>query len=229
MNAVVLQPSYIPWRGYFHQIKKADIFVFYDCVEYDKHGWRNRNEIKMSQGTQWLTIPVMTSGTKSVRTPVKDIRIDWTKDWARKHLLSIQQAYAKAPFLTEYAGLLEKFYSRKDALLVDFTCEFTMALATCLGITHTQFVRSSTLDAAGTKTERLLSILRPLGVKHYISGPSARDYLDIRLLNDVGISVEFMTYNYPEYQQLHGAFQPQVSVLDLLLNIGPGSSKYVWD
>ena len=62
MKCVVLQPSYVPWRGYFHQIAKADCFVFYDDVQYDKHGWRNRNRIKTAQGSQWLTIPVYASG-----------------------------------------------------------------------------------------------------------------------------------------------------------------------
>ena len=58
MNVVILQPSYIPWRGYFGQIRTADLFIFYDDVQYDKHGWRNRNQIKTAQGKQWLTIPV---------------------------------------------------------------------------------------------------------------------------------------------------------------------------
>jgi hypothetical protein len=62
MNVVILQPSYIPWRGYFHQISKADLFIFYDDVQYDKHGWRNRNQIKTAQGKQWITIPVHSGG-----------------------------------------------------------------------------------------------------------------------------------------------------------------------
>lgn len=65
MKAVILQPSYIPWRGYFDQIRRADLFIFYDDVQYDKHGWRNRNRIKTAQGSQWLTIPVHTRGVTS--------------------------------------------------------------------------------------------------------------------------------------------------------------------
>jgi len=62
MNVVIPQPSYIPWRGYFDQIRRADLFVFYDDIQYDKHGWRNRNQLKTHQGKQWLTIPVHTKG-----------------------------------------------------------------------------------------------------------------------------------------------------------------------
>ena len=64
MKCVILQPSYIPWRGYFHQIQKADLFVFYDDVQYDDRGWRNRNRVKTEQGTRWLTIPVFSQGVQ---------------------------------------------------------------------------------------------------------------------------------------------------------------------
>ena len=74
MNCVILQPSYIPWRGYFDQIQKADVFVFYDDVQYDHHGWRNRNRIGGPRGGQWLTIPVHHKGTLASQTPVNEIR-----------------------------------------------------------------------------------------------------------------------------------------------------------
>jgi hypothetical protein len=76
MKCVILQPSYIPWRGYFHQILKSDIFVFYDDVQYDKHGWRNRNRIKTHQGVIWLSIPVysMTSMAGATATVSKPTR-----------------------------------------------------------------------------------------------------------------------------------------------------------
>ena len=73
MKCVILQPSYIPWRGYFDQINRADVFVFYDDVQYDKHGWRNRNQIKTAQGRQWLTIPVHSSGVVEKSIPINQV------------------------------------------------------------------------------------------------------------------------------------------------------------
>jgi hypothetical protein len=97
MIVVILQPSYIPWRGYFDQIRRADLFVFYDDVQYDKHGWRNRNQIKTAQGKQWLTIPVHSSGvTQGV--PIKDVKIDQSKPWAKNHLKALTISYSKAPY-----------------------------------------------------------------------------------------------------------------------------------
>jgi len=228
MNVVILQPSYIPWRGYFHQIQKADVFVFYDCVQYDDRGWRNRNKIKTKQGSQWLTIPVNSKGVQTLGTPIKDIRIVGDSLWHKKHLAALHLNYARAPFLSDSLPLLEEFYARKDDLLADFTCAFTEALARFLGITHTQFVRSSSLPANGAKSDRLLSILTHLGATHYISGPSARDYMELDKFAAAGITVEFMNYGYPEYPQLHGAFDPHVSILDLILNTGTQASSHIW-
>ena len=228
MKCVILQPSYIPWRGYFHQIEKADLFVFYDCVQYDDRGWRNRNQIKTSQGLHWLTIPVNSKGVQVHGTPIKDIPIVWTSPWSAKHFRTLQQNYGKAPFFDRYAALLERHYSRRDERLADFTCGLTEALARELGIAHTKFVRSSSLPAQGERTDRLLSILKHVGATHYISGPSARDYLEEEKLVAAGIQLEYMTYDYPVYPQLYGAFEPNVSILDLLFNAGPEAGQFIW-
>ena len=228
MNCVILQPSYIPWRGFFHLIQKADVFVFYDCVQFDDRGWRNRNRIKSPHGLQWLTVPVNAKGAQTKGTPINEIPIVWDSPWNKKHWAAIKHNYSKAPYFNQYAEMLAEFYSRQDQFLADFTCDFTVALARLLGIDNTRFVRSSTLPAQGTKTERLLSILTHLGARHYISGPSAKDYIEMDRFNEAGITVEYMNYDYPEYPQLYGAFEPQVSILDLLFMTGPAAGEYIW-
>lgn len=226
VKAVILQPSYIPWRGYFDQVRKADIFVFYDCVQYDDRGWRNRNRIKTAQGAQWLTVPVNSKGCQTLKTPIADIPIVWDAPWPEKHLKALQLSYGKAPFFREYSELLDAIYERRDEKLADFTCDSTELIARALGINHTRFVRSSSLPAEGAKSDRLLSLLRHLGATHYISGPSALSYMELEKFADAGISVEFMDYNYQPYTQLHGPFEPQVTALDLLFNLGPEASRH---
>ncbi len=227
MNCVILQPSYIPWRGYFHQIYKADVFVFYDDVQYDKHGWRNRNQIKTSQGKQWLTIPVHSGGVTVEDIPINQVRIDWSKPWSRSHWKALSFSYARAPFFRIYAPLLEPFYQRRDKFLADFTIDLTIFLARELGIRHTRFVRSSELNVSGQKTERLIKILLQLGATHYISGPSARDYIEEDEFTAAGITLEYMEYNYPEYQQLYPPYDPQVSILDLMFMSGLDALQYI--
>ena len=227
MIAVILQPSYIPWRGYFHQIYKADIFVFYDDVQYDKHGWRNRNRVKTHQGTQWLTIPVLARGAPVEHTLINQVLIDQRQPWNRKHWMTLAQSYASAPFFSRYASMIEGFYHQPPTYLADFTIELTIDLARHLGIEHTRFMRSSEINVTGAKTERLLNILMYLGADHYISGPAARNYIDASRFDSAGIRLEYMEYNYPEYEQLYPPFDPQVSILDLMFMTGPEALSFI--
>jgi len=228
MKCVILQPSYIPWRGYFHQIQKADLFVFYDDVQYDKHGWRNRNRIKTPRERKWLTIPVNAHGNVTEGRLIKDIEICWDTAWNLSHWDQIKEAYHKAPYFRQYGTIIEQFFFQHPILLADFVIETTISLAQQLGITQTRFIRSSELCVDGTKTDRLVQLLTKVGASHYISGPSARDYLEEDKLHDAGISLEYMRYDYPEYEQLYPPYEPSVSILDLLFMQGANAGTYIW-
>lgn len=228
MNVVILQPSYIPWRGYFHQIARADLFIFYDDVKYDKNGWRNRNRIKTPRGPRWLTIPVHTAGVETNHTPICEIRADASRPWTAGHLSSIRQAYAQAPFFQPVYELLRELYAEQPDLLADFTIPTTIALARALGIQQTRFLRSSSISGIqGTKTRRLIEILTRVGATHYISGPSARNYIEEDLFREAGIGLEYMQYDYPAYPQLYPPYDPQVSIIDLMFMTGTGALGHI--
>jgi hypothetical protein len=226
MNCAILQPSYIPWRGYFDQIRRVDLFVFFDDVQYDKNGWRNRNRIKTANGSIWLTVPVLSKGTTSDQVLIKDIEINWDRQWNEKHLATVRQAYSRAPFFDAYMTLVEGFLRDPPRLLADLTIPSTVALARELGL-EAEFLRSSELDVSGAKTDRILAILESVSATHYVSGPAARTYLEEDRLEAAGISVEYVNYDYAEYEQLYPPFDPQVSILDLLFMAGPEAPKLI--
>jgi hypothetical protein len=228
VKCVILQPSYIPWRGYFHQIHKADVFMFFDDVQYDQRGWRNRNRVKTAKGVQWLTVPVLKRGLRTDQIPIREVRICWDRPWAHSHWTTLRHAYGRAPYFKHYAPLVESFYGRRDEFLADFTIETSIALARELGIQNTRFLRSTELKVTGTKTDRLLALLGAVGANHYISGPSARDYIDEEKVRAAGVTLEYMTYDYPSYEQFHPPYDPHVSLLDLLFMKGPEAPKYIW-
>ncbi len=217
----VLQPGYLPWLGFFEQMRAADTFVLYDDVQFDKHGWRNRNRIKCSQGLQWLTVPVRQHG----KPRIADVEVDETKQWARKHVATIRQCYAGAAHLEPFATELEGVLSRSWRLLVDLDESVTALLAGWLNI-RTPITRSSTLNVSGDRNERLMALCRHFGAGRYRTGEAARAYLDVGMFEREGIEVEWQNLEHPIYPQLHGDFVSHLSALDLILNCGhEGAAK----
>jgi hypothetical protein len=203
------------------------VFVFYDDVQYDRHGWRNRNRVKTPQGSQWITIPIKSVGARWTEVPICAVEISWDRAWNKIHWETLRHNYSKAPFFSVYEPMLKEWYAMRNEKLADFTIQTTIALAHQLGIRDTAFVRSSDLHCSGTKTDRLLSILQRVGASHYISGPAAQEYLETDKLEAAGISVEWMVYDYPEYPQLYPPYDPHVSIIDLLLMTGPQAGDYI--
>jgi hypothetical protein len=218
MRIGILQPGYLPWLGFFEQIYRSDVFVIYDDVQYDKHGWRNRNRIKASNGIQWLTVPVIVSNEND--SLIKDVRIDNKKNWRRKHLLSIKQNYSAARFFKEYLPLFEEAYSKEWEYLVDIDVYFISKICEILGMADKKIVRSSDLNITGGRIERLINICKLFNADTFYEGASGRNYINEADFAVHGIKVEFQDYRHPVYKQLYGEFVPYLSIIDLIFNHG---------
>lgn len=226
MNALITQSNYIPWKGYFDAIQRADVFVLYDDMQYTKGDWRNRNMIKTPAGLQWLSIPVKVKG--KFRQKINETEVV-NNEWAEKHWKSISYNYIKAPFFSEYGPLVNAWYEAAAGLhyISEINYYFLKAIAGLLGIT-TQFRLSSEFNLHGDKSEKLLHLCQELGATNYISGPAAMDYLKTELFEQNDIAVTWMDFSgYPPYPQLFGAFEHSVSILDLLFNTGPAAANYM--
>lgn len=221
----ILQPGYLPWLGFFEQMYKSDVFVIYDDVQYDKEGWRNRNRIKTANGIQWLTVPVHMKLTE--HPLIIEIRIDNTADWRKKHLASIKQNYAKAPFFTDYIHIFEDAYSKGWEFLVDLDIYFIGKLAECLRMGSKNIIRSSCLDLKGDRIGRLINLCKLFGANTFYEGASGKKYIDENEFLSHGIKVEFQNYQHPVYSQLYGDFIPYLSIVDLLFNHGTESLSII--
>jgi hypothetical protein len=225
VRIAIIQSCYVPWRGFFDLIGRCDEYVIFDQAQYVKRHWHNRNRIKTAAGLAWITIPVISKGR--VEQPID--QVETAKLWAEKHWRAIELAYRRAPFFEMFAPIVHGWYERaaNENLLTEINTIFLREVANMLGIA-TRFVRDTAYPAQSSKTERLLAIASAAGADHYLSGPSAKSYLDEVMFNRAGITVEWMNYcGYREYPQLHGAFEPAVSVLDLLFNVGADAPRYV--
>jgi hypothetical protein len=214
---VVLQPGYLPWLGYFDLLQKTDVFVHYDDVQFDKHGWRNRNRVKGPKGAIWLTVPVFHSGRAG--QSILDVEIDDRQDWRRKHLSTVAQSYARAPFIDTVLPRLRNIIERPWLRLVDLDLALIDWLAMEIGIATPRH-RASELDVGGDRNERLINLCRHFRATRYVSGNAAQDYLDEAQFAAAGIGVVWHNYIHPSYPQRHGEFVPYLSVLDLILNVG---------
>ena len=212
----IIQPNYIPWRGYFDFIASVDLFLFLDDVQYTTRDWRNRNCIKAAKGLRWLTVPVRRG---SRERPIHAVEIA-DDDWRSEHLDQIHAHYEQASHLNPTKTHLLYYRAGEYPLLADMTIFQTLMLMEELSI-KTPTMRTSSLRVDGKKTERLINLCRAVGATTYLSGPAAKGYLDVEQFRTAGIGLEYKRYDYEPYPQLHGPFIPAVSVLDLLFNTGP--------
>jgi hypothetical protein len=227
-RAVIIQSNYIPWKGYFDLLAHADLVVFLDSVQSTKNDWRNRNQIKTQSGKRWLTIPIRHSNALRIR----EVEIAQC-GWGRKHFLTLAQAYARAPHASSMLPWIEDIYMETASLryLSAINRAFIRKICGLLSIETRVIELEDILDDrehdALDPTQRLTEICRKTGATSYLSGPAAGAYLDEKAFAEAGITLEWFHYeHYPEYQQLHGSFDHRVSVLDLLLMVGPEARQY---
>jgi hypothetical protein len=217
-RVAIVQSNYVPWRGYFDMIDSVDEFILLDDAQYTRRDWRNRNKIKTPQGTQWLTISVQVSGryTQSIwDTQVAE------EDWPQRHWSTLRGNYAHAEGLADVGDLVADLYATVPGTrLTEVNRHFLQRIAGFLEI-DTPITLSLDYDPQGTRTERLLDLCVKAGATEYVSGPAARAYLEEDLFTAQGISVSWFDYGpYAEYPQVHPPFDPQVSILDLMLCTG---------
>lgn len=223
MRVGIIQSNYIPWRGYFDFIDEVDLFIFHDDLQYTKNDWRNRNKIKTDQGTIWLTVSVY---NKSSSQLICDTAIDYSHGWNQKHINQLQQWYIKAPYFSEYRNEVFDILKHRFSTISDLNSTLCKWIMGKLDM-KTPILLSSEFQPQGKKTERVMDILKKVGATTYLSGPAAKGYLEEDKFKHAGIDLEYKVYEYPEYPQLYGKFEPQVSVLDLIFNCGKESRKYL--
>jgi hypothetical protein len=199
-------------------IASVDVFVIYDDMQYTKRDWRNRNLIKTSQGLKWLTIPVEVSGKYFQK--IKDTKIA-DKEWNKKHWSLLEDHYKQAACFKEVADWLKPLYLTCDLeFLTDINILFLNVVMDYLNI-KTALRMSSEFELVEERTERLVRICKQLGADYYVSGPSAKAYMNEQIFQDLGIDLSYTDYaNYEEYAQLHPPFEHGVSILDMLFNLG---------
>lgn len=228
-TVVITQSNYLPWRGYFDLLRRADQVLLLDMVQYTRRDWRNRNLIKTPQGLKWLTIPVTNKGHYKAR--IDEMTVN-DSDWVHRHQAMLTSNYQRAPYWKAVSNwffpLLEtvgqnQHLAQINRLLLEDICahlEIRTPIFPCDSI----IPRDDLLHM--DPSERLIALCRTAGADCYLSGPTARSYIDCSAFERNGIDVEWMNYGpYPVYSQLCGKFEDRVSIIDMLFNAGPEAKE----
>jgi hypothetical protein len=221
----ILQSNYIPWKGYFDIIRAVDEFIIYDDVQYTKNDWRNRNIIKTVNGIHWLTIPISVKG--KFKQSIIDAKVSDPK-WQEKHWKTICMAYSKAKYFNDYKDIFEELYLNcKDQYLSIINVKFISCINKILGI-NTEITSSSDYKISTGKNEKLIELCLQAKADEYISGPSAKNYIDTSQFEENKIKLNIIGYNgYKTYEQLFPPFKHEVSVIDLIFNTGTNAKNYM--
>lgn len=215
------QPNLYPYAGFFAKLATVDEFVIVDNTQYVKKQYHNRNSVKFPDcESRWLTIPVRNSG--HYKQLINETEIDNSVDWRRKHAKTLRSNYSAAPFFDDFFSKLQVLLATDWRFLVDYNIAVITECVEYLKI-GTPMVNASEVAISGVATELILDICRKTGSDTYLHGKHARDYVDFQLLEHAGITNLIQDYTAEPYKQVFGNFTPNLSILDIIFNCGPGS------
>jgi len=219
-----MQPTYLPWLGYFDLIAQTDLFVFLDNVQFEHQSWQQRNRIKTRTGPQWLTVPVQ----HSFGQLIQEVRIVSDQAWRRRHYQALISNYGHAPYWRQYESEIRALYNADWVDLVELNIRTISVLSLMAGVPLKSIRASSLGPPTGRKGAALVELCRRAGARAYLSPIGALAYLQgDPSFEEAGIALLFQQYEHPGYPQLHGAFLPFLSIVDLLLNTGSGAAETV--
>lgn len=219
-----MQPTYLPWLGYFELMARSDHFVAFDDVQFVKKSWHHRNRIKSLNGELMLVVPIKTSGKRFQH--INEAMIDNTQDWGRKHLRSIESNYLRAPYFRTCFEPLREIYQIEHTSLLALNLAIIEYLKAQFGI-NTPVSLSSSIPTRAERDEKIIDICRHFGTDVLYDSRGAQALLNPERFADAGIALKFQNYRHPEYRQLYGSFLPNLSALDLLFNEGPQALSIV--
>lgn len=218
------QPVYLPWLGLFHKVLLSEKYCIFDIAQYQTKDFVNRNKIKTSNGSHWLTVPVESKNHYEKR--ICDVKII-NNGWNKKHFKSISLSYSKAKFYKDYIdGIEDVLVGKEFDFLTDLNNELFLLFLKFLDI-NIPVVKASDYNFEGYKSDLVLDMCVKLNAERYIFGSLGKNYADVESFSEKNIDVYFQEYNHPKYNQLNGEFEPYMSIVDLLFNEGIKSKEII--
>lgn len=214
-----MQPTFMPWLGYFNIIKNSDIFVFLDDVQFEKRSWQQRNKILVNKKESYLTIPVMSKSRFNQK--INEVIVDNDQQWKIKHMKTLTNSYSKHEYFEETFSLINKIYQNNYEKLVDLNVNLIKSALNFLCI-NTKIIFSSQFNLSSSKENRIIELCKIIKAKKYISPIGSKIYLkDGEIFNKNNIELEYIDYQHKVYKQKKiEKFVPRLSIIDAMFNLG---------
>ena len=197
---ILISTAYLPPVEYFSIISGAKNILIEREENYLKQTYRNRCYFLSAHGPQLLSVPVYLGSLH--KTPVKDIRIDYSKRWQQVHLRAMTASYNSSPYFEFYFDSIEKIISRSHTFLLDLNTELIESVLEKLqlnkGISYTtEFIQPGNFE------------------------------FDFRYrVTPKGVS-DFTGKEYMQVFNVGKGFVKGLSIIDLLFNKGPDAVNYL--
>ncbi|GAA4370787.1 WbqC family protein [Hymenobacter saemangeumensis] len=219
---------YHPPAAFFAELLQADGLLLEAQEHYRKQTYRNRCLIRTAQGVQALTVPVV-DGNRSEKVKSSAIEIDYRQNWIHRHWRTLQTAYGSSPYFEYYADYLHDIYVKKPALLFDLNLQFLRLLLRCFRLNlpielsteyHTDYSTNSPLKQPSFTFPSLATAGQLCDRRDWLT-PKASSQ-EPKPDSPAALS------RVRPYPQVFGpAFEPGLSVLDLLFSQGPAASQFL--
>jgi hypothetical protein len=224
MRVAMMQPTFLPWAGYFALVDAADLFVVLDDFQFQRHSFHQRNRVFIGREVRWVTVPVRHPHDEQFPL-LSEVEPVLTQRFRTKLLRSLQQTYGTSGhFATVSAGIREALERPWDTL-ADLNCELIRYVCLLLGIT-TDIKRSSAVGSSGRRSARVADLLERVRATTYLAAAGAEEYMrEDGVFPLTHIETLFQRYAPVPYRQSQSDdFVSHLSVLDLLFQVGPGEA-----
>jgi hypothetical protein len=221
MNVGMMQPSFLPWLGYFELIYKSDTFIFLDDFQFSVQSYHQRNRLFVNKGqVDWYTVPVKKS--LSFQMPLNNTQMNENIPWRVKSWKRIKQNYGKARYFKTYEAAIEKWLLSTYSNLAEQNIAFIKIICEIIGINRI-FIKSSEFASQKQRSEHVLELLKWSNANSYYCANGSFDYMfQDKVFPVSNIEVLFQNFNPKAYPQVGSPdnFVPYLCILDALFNIG---------
>ena len=229
-TVAIHQPNFFPWLGYFDKIARADIFLFFDDVQFPKKGgvWSNRVKLLISGEARWVTAAIDRSyhGTRQIR----EMNFLDKNPWRTKMLKSIEANYRRHPFYVETMSVIEPLILNSEANIAEYNINAVLQICQNLGINTAKIQRSSEFSANGHSNELLCSLTNLSGGDTYMCGGGAEGYQEDEFFEKRGIELIYQNFQHPAYPQHNSnEFISGLSIIDTLMNLGVEQTRNLFN